>query len=236
MVEQGGNAPAGPCSQILEELGRGTSGVVYKAWQPSLDRLVALKLVLVEAGGLSHIRVARFQREAEALAYLTGNDANLTTLYEIGEFNGQPYYVREHVEGDSWASVASSRALNLHEGIRVVEAVARTVHRVHTRGFVHRNLEPSNILLSREGTVKVIGFGSVGQLAGAHGTEGRGVASIATDLDALGQMLDWLCTRLRQPLPPRLESIYLKCVAADPGRIYHSAQELAEDLKRYSQA
>jgi serine/threonine-protein kinase len=141
---------------LLGELGRGGMGVVYKAWQHSLKRLVALKMVL--AGG--HARpeqVARFRAEAEAVAQL--QHPNIVQVYEIGEHDGLPFFCMELVDGGNLAQKVSGGPLPPRQAARLTEAVARGAHAAHQHGLVHRDLKPQNIMLTRDGTPKVTDFG-----------------------------------------------------------------------------
>jgi serine/threonine protein kinase len=205
--------------EILAELGRGTTGVVYKARNTLLNRLVALKMPFLDAAAEISLRVARFYREAEVLARLTLDpDPDFPTLYEVGEYQGQPYFVREFVEASTLEQLGMARTLSLREGLGVVTAVASAVTRVHYRGFVHRNVYPSNVLVSVAGNPKLIGFGRVGLLAGSDFLPAGATGEPAEiDVRALQQMLTWLFTALRQPLPPRLEQLRQPGSVASPG-------------------
>jgi serine/threonine-protein kinase len=132
--------------ELLAELGRGGMGVVYKARQKSLGRVVALKMVR-EAHLSSAADRARFQYEAEAAARL--QHANIVTVHEVGTHDGQAYFCMEYVEGQTLAQrVAADGPLPPREAARLVAAIARAVQHAHAQGVVHRDLKPSNILLS----------------------------------------------------------------------------------------
>lgn len=134
--------------ELLSELGRGGMGVVYKARQKSLDRVVALKMVR-EAHLASDADRARFRAEAHAAARL--QHPNIVTVHEVGTFDGQAYFCMEYVEGRTLAQrVAADGPLPPREAARLVAAIARAVHHAHLQGVVHRDLKPSNILLSGE--------------------------------------------------------------------------------------
>jgi WD40 repeat protein len=134
--------------QVLGELGRGGMGVVYKARQVSLNRLVALKMIL--AGRHAEAKhVARFRGEAEAVARL--QHPNIVQIYEIGEADGHPFYSLELVEGGSLAEHLAGKPQPARPAAELVETLAGAVHYAHQRGIVHRDLKPANVLLSGEG-------------------------------------------------------------------------------------
>jgi serine/threonine-protein kinase len=148
--------PAIPGYEILGVLGRGGMGVVYKARDVRLGRLVALKMILAGAYA-GPDEVARFRREAEAIARLA--HPNIVQVYAAGEHDGVPYFVLEHVEGGSLARRLSGPSLGVREAAQVVELLARAVHYAHSRGIVHRDLKPANVLLTADGTPKITDFG-----------------------------------------------------------------------------
>ena len=134
--------------ELLSELGRGGMGVVYKARQKSLNRVVALKMVR-EAHLASDVDRARFRAEAEAAARL--QHPNIVTVHEVGTVDGQAYFCMEYVEGQTLSQrVAADGPLPPREAARLVATIARAVHHAHSQGVVHRDLKPANILLSDE--------------------------------------------------------------------------------------
>lgn len=132
--------------QLHEELGRGGMGVVYRATQRSLKRIVALKMI--KSGELSsRVEVDRFRTEAEAAAKL--DHPNIVPVYEIGELNGQHYFSMGYVDGQSLSALVKDGPMNPTEAAHFVEQAARAVQHAHDRGVVHRDLKPANILLQR---------------------------------------------------------------------------------------
>jgi predicted Ser/Thr protein kinase len=149
-------APAVPGYEILGELGRGGAGVVYKARQLALNRVVALKMILSGAHACAEQR-ARFRTEAEAVAQL--KHPNVVQVYDIGECDGTPFFSLEFVEGGSLERKLNRTAQEPRAAAALVETLARAMHVAHEKGIVHRDLKPANILLTPEGMPKIADFG-----------------------------------------------------------------------------
>jgi serine/threonine protein kinase len=142
--------------EILEVIGHGGMGVVYKARQLGLNRLVALKMILAGASA-SPENLARFRAEAEAVAQLA--HPNIVQIYEIGEQNGCPFLALEYVGGGSLAQQLDGTPLGPAQAAQLVIAMATAVQHAHERGVVHRDLKPANVLLLADGMPKIADFG-----------------------------------------------------------------------------
>ncbi len=143
--------------ELLEELGRGGMGVVYKARQRSLNRLVAIKMIK-EGATASEKTLLRFVQEARAAAAL--DHENIVPIYEIGEYQGQHYFTMGYVEGSSLTGLVRSKgSLSPSEAVPLLLAVADAVEAAHLHGIVHRDLKPDNVLIDRKGRPRVTDFG-----------------------------------------------------------------------------
>jgi eukaryotic-like serine/threonine-protein kinase len=150
--------PAKSCGgyEILAELGRGGLGVVYKARDPRLNQIVALKMI--RAGRLaSAAEVRRFHREAEAAAHL--DHPNIVTIHEVGEDSGRHYFVMKLIEGGSLAQHRDRLRRTRVAAVRLLATAARAVHFAHERGILHGDLKPANILLDAAARPHLTGFG-----------------------------------------------------------------------------
>jgi serine/threonine protein kinase len=159
-TETGWPAVAG--YHIVEQLGRGGMGVVYKAIQVSLRRVVALKMLRPNTHGDAR-ELVRFQAEAEAVAHL--QHPNIVQIYEIGEQDGQPYFALEHVGGGSLAQKLDGTPLPPRQAAHLVEPLARAMHHAHQQGIIHRDLKPANVLLAVSDRADAVALGGPGLAA-----------------------------------------------------------------------
>jgi hypothetical protein len=165
-----------PQFEILELLGRGGMGVVYKAQQIHLDRLVALK-ILPPSHARSAGFVERFRREAKSLAKL--NHPNIVSVYEAGESNGLYYFVMELVDGLNLRQTLRAHQLTPAEALEVVPKICEALQFAHEEGVVHRDIKPENILIDKKGRVKIADFG-LAKLLGQEEIDPRLTVSGAT--------------------------------------------------------
>lgn len=142
--------------QIIEELGKGSMGIVYKAHDPQIDRLVALK-VLRQDRLTSDDFIHRFLKEAKAIGRLS--HPHIVTVYDVGEDHGTIYIAMEFLEGRPLNQVMGERRLGLREIIEIGIQAAETLDHAHQKGIVHRDVKPSNILLQTSGQIKITDFG-----------------------------------------------------------------------------
>lgn len=151
--------------ELLAEIGRGGMGVVYKARQISLNRIVALKVILRGAMA-SPADLARFRAEAMAVARL--EHPQIVPVYEVGEIDSQPYFTMKYVSGSTLARRLEAGPLPAREIARILQAVCQGVHFAHQRGILHRDLKPSNILIDRQGEPHITDFGLAKRIEAGH--------------------------------------------------------------------
>jgi serine/threonine protein kinase len=149
--------------EILELLGKGGMGVVYKARQPTLDRMVALK-ILPQKMALDPDFQNRFIREAKALGSL--NHPNIVAVYDFGAEAGLFFFAMEYVDGTNLRQILRDRKLSPEQALKIVPQLCDALELAHTEGVVHRDIKPENILLDKKGRVKIADFG-LAKLVGA---------------------------------------------------------------------
>lgn len=161
-------APHFPQLEILELLGQGGMGAVYKARQLKLDRLVALKVLSAEAGRDAAF-AERFMREARALARL--NHPHIVTIHDFGEAGGLFYFLMEFVDGPNLRDLLRAGPMDLARTLAIIPQICDALQYAHDEDVVHRDVKPENILLDRKGRVKVADFGLAKLLSGEVAAE-----------------------------------------------------------------
>ncbi|MCX5753846.1 MAG: serine/threonine-protein kinase, partial [Candidatus Krumholzibacteria bacterium] len=142
--------------RILEKLGEGGMGVVYKAEDTKLKRVVALKFLPQDLTRDAEAK-ARFNREAQAAAAL--NHPNICTIYEVGEHEGQSFIAMELVEGQSLKERIERGPLPIDDAVSFAIQVGEGLGEAHEKGIVHRDIKPGNIMLAAKGQAKILDFG-----------------------------------------------------------------------------
>jgi len=239
-----------PQLEILECLGRGSMGVVYKARQKSLNRLVALKLLAPERVG-DALFAKRFAKEAQALAAL--NHPNIVTIHDFGQAGGYCYLLMEFVDGASLRQAMRSAKFTPGQALAIVPQICDALQYAHEHGVVHRDIKPENLLLDKEGRVKIADFGIAKMLTAETGTTetltggtprymapeqwGGGGTDHRADIYSLGVVFYELLTGElpSRPIDPpskkvvvdvRLDTVVLRALEENPDRRYQTVAEV----------
>lgn len=194
---------------LLEEIAHGAMGVVYKAVQTTLKRVVAVKILL--RGRLSsEDEIKRFKSEAAAAASL--QHPNIVAIYEVGEQQGLWYFSMEYIEGKSLAEISADKPLDEQRAARYVKTIAETIHYAHERGVLHRDLKPANVLIDLADQPRITDFGLAKRVDSGSGVtltgavlgtpsymspeqaQGTKTLSLASDIYSIGAILYQLLT------------------------------------------
>jgi tRNA A-37 threonylcarbamoyl transferase component Bud32 len=167
-----------PQLEIQECLGRGGMGAVYKARQPRLDRVVALKILAPEKQSDPQF-AERFEREARVLARLS--HPNIVSVFDFGEVRGRFYLIMEYVDGLTLRQVMQTGRISPAQALQLVPRICEALQYAHEQGIVHRDIKPENILLDKQGRVKIADFG----IAKIAGVEAKGL-SLTGARDVMG--------------------------------------------------
>ena len=248
--------------RVVEKLGGGGMGVVYKAEDSRLHRPVAIKFVSAELASDPEA-LGRFQREARTASAL--NHPHICTIFDIGEQDGRAFIVMEHLQGATLQDRLAAGPLGLETVLRLGIQIADALDAAHTVGIVHRDIKPANIFIGPRDRVKVLDFGlakmrvtgtpqpEVTTIAGTRQGVVMGTAAYMAPEQARGEAADhradiWsfglvlyemakgtrpaAAVRLRVEASPELERVISKCLETDPELRYQHAADLRTDLER----
>ena len=251
-----------PQLEIIELLGVGGMGMVYKARQPQLDRLVALKILPVESQ--QHPSFAeRFSREAKALAKL--NHPGIVAVYDFGRTGQYYYFVMEYVDGMNLRQLLQSKTVEPRQALELVTQICTALQFAHDEGVVHRDIKPENILLNKKGQVKIADFG-LAKLLGAALDSALTMSQAAmgtmnymapeqrqnaqavdhrADIYSLGVVFYEMLTgevpmgRFEPPskkvqVDVRLDEVVLHALEREPARRYQQASEVKTDVESFT--
>ncbi len=217
--------------EVLGELGRGGMGVVYRARQVRLNRACAVKMILAGPHALPESS-ARFLAEAEAIARL--EHPHIVRIHHIGEADGLPYFELEYLPGGSLDRQLDGTPWDAKRAARLAEQLARGIAEAHRSGVVHRDLKPANVLLAAAvgspADIYALGVILYELLTGRPPFRGAAVWDTLEQVKAVEPVPP---SRLVPKLSRDIETICLKCLQKEPSRRYPTADDLAEDLRRF---
>ena len=247
-----------PRYHVESLLGHGGMGAVYKGWQPTLDRAVAIKLLPAEIAGDEEF-VARFEREARTLAKL--QHPGIVAVYDFGRTAaGHLYFVMEYVDGTDLQKMLRGEPLAPAQALEAICQICEALHYAHRQGVIHRDIKPANILFTREGRAKLADFGIarpsgedtsnltlsnmvMGTPAYMAPEQQRGQADLRADIYALGVMLYEMLTGQRPQgifempsrkvaVDARIDAVVTKALQQEPDRRYQHVSEMQTDVDR----
>ena len=207
-------------------IGRGATGVVYKARQLSQDRSVAVKVVLASVPAQA-TALAELHAQADKLAAL--HHPYICPIHEVGIDAGRLFIAQERVE-TSLARTQAESTVPPRQAAQWIEILASTMHDIHRQGIIHGNLTLANVLVSFNGILKIT---DIGLARFVNPNTRRGVLGPADDVFSLGAILRAICMQKSTEVPRDLETIYLRCLQPDSAERYDSAAALADDLTAF---
>ena len=151
--------------EVREQLATGGMAIIYRAYDPSLDRYVAIKQIAPHLAQDERF-LERFRTEAQTLAKLSSSQANIVNVHELIQQEGQLYLVMECVEGTTLRVLMDRGPVPLQTSLGVLLSTALGLKAMHSRGIVHRDLSPSNIMMAKDGALKITDFGLIGHSGG----------------------------------------------------------------------
>jgi serine/threonine protein kinase len=254
-----------PSLEILSFLGKGGMGAVYKARQPALDRIVALKLLPSRQGGDPSFK-DRFTREARALAKLS--HPSIVAVHEFGEVQNHRYFIMEYVDGVNLRQLQKTKRLSPREALQIIPQICDALQYAHDQGVVHRDIKPENLMVDRKGRIIITDFGLAkmldlsiqdfrltgeGQVMGTphymapEQLEQPWSVDHRADIYSLGVVLYEMLTgelplgKFQSPskkiqIDVRLDEIVLHALEKEPDRRYQHASQVGKDLETISSA
>ena len=230
--------------KILEKIGEGGMGVVHKAEDTKLKRIVALKFLPAQLSGDPQART-RFVQEAQSAAAL--DHPNICTIYEINEAEGQTYIAMAYIKGQSLKDKVLSGPLDIPEAVTIAVQVAEGLKSAHGRGIIHRDIKPGNIMLTEDGQVKILDFGLAKLERGADLTktmtimgtpaymspeQARGeVVDQRTDIWSLGCMFYEMVSGQRPFQREHEQAVIYSILKEEPRPIFRQGKEIPAQLK-----
>ncbi|MGH9860000.1 MAG: serine/threonine protein kinase, partial [Candidatus Acidiferrales bacterium] len=230
--------------EVIEELGRGAMGVVYKGKDPFIGRFVALKTITTGLQDQPEL-LQRFYREAQAAGGL--QHPNVVTIYDLGEAqDGTPYIAMEFLEGEDLEKyIHDQRAIPLSQKINYIVQVASALNYAHKRGVVHRDIKPANIVVTKEGTPKVLDFGIARLVDTSRSQTGLLIGTVnymspeqvrgervdaRSDIFSLGVMFYELVCWQRPFIGNNFTAVMLAIISQEPRALAELAPDCPKDL------